>query len=98
MVSEQPDGGRGALSQHVGHLVQTETGYLLPIHLQDLISNRQQASVQLLSAAVHHVLHVDTYSTHEKQCDAVLIQNAGLVSSFLGKTTLIPGDPESSNL
>lgn len=73
-VSQHPDGGGGVLSQQVGHLVQTETGHLLSVHFQDLISNRQQAGIQLLSAAVHHVLHVYTYSTRYYSVNTLLTQ------------------------
>lgn len=60
-MSEDLNCGRGGLGQKTAHLVQTERGHLLPIHLQDLVPNCQQTCVELLSAAVHHVLHIHTY-------------------------------------
>lgn len=62
-VSEHADGGRALLCHEPRDLVQAQPGHLLPVHLQDLVSDPQQAGVELLRAAVPHLLHVHTCDT-----------------------------------
>lgn len=60
-VAEHADGGSVVLGHETCHHVQTQPGHLLPVDLQDLVAHAQQPRVQLLCAAVDHLLHVHTY-------------------------------------
>lgn len=59
-VAKHADGGGAILGHELGHQVQAQPGHLLAVHLQDLVSNPQQPRIQLLCAAVTHLLNVHT--------------------------------------
>lgn len=72
-VSEHADRSYVLLGHEAGHQVQTEAGHLLTVHLQQLVSHPQQPRIQLLCAAVAHLLHVHTYKADRIKYRSVLL-------------------------